>query len=111
MNAIISFLGVLALVVYSSAQIISFGSCPSPSVIPTLDPQQVRTKNRYYGIDFYIVPANICNDFNKYSGVWYENSKTFQPFEAGMDCISATYTANPDGSIGVYNQGRFNIPL
>ncbi len=43
MNAIISFLGVLALAVYSSAQIISFGSCPSPSVIPTLDPQQVRT--------------------------------------------------------------------
>lgn len=101
-------LGVLALaVVYSSAQIISFGSCPSPSVIPTLDPQQVRT----YFIDLYIISANICNDFNKYSGVWYENSKTFQPFEAGMDCISATYTANPDGSIGVYNQGRFNIPL
>lgn len=42
----------------------------------------------------------------QYAGVWYENRKYFAIFELGQSCINATYTANGDGTVGVFNQGK-----
>jgi len=45
-------------------------------------------------------------DSTKYLGTWYEYEKYFALFEFGGRCISATYTANTDGSLGVANKQR-----
>jgi len=37
-------------------------------------------------------------------GVWYEIYRIDNVFESGGKCTNATYTANPDGTVGVFNQ-------
>jgi apolipoprotein D and lipocalin family protein len=45
-------------------------------------------------------------DFNatKYLGLWYEVERNNIIFEIASKCENATYTANPNGTVGVYNQ-------
>ncbi|XP_074594631.1 apolipoprotein D-like [Brevipalpus obovatus] len=45
-------------------------------------------------------------DLNKYLGVWYEIARTDMLFEAGLDCVNATYTLRDDKNITVLNQGK-----
>lgn len=45
----------------------------------------------------------------QYAGVWYEYSKYMQGAELLQDCITATYTTNPDGSMNVFNKGRLPV--
>lgn len=40
----------------------------------------------------------------QYLGQWYEVYRSNVVFEIGSKCVNATYTANPDGSVGVWNQ-------
>jgi apolipoprotein D and lipocalin family protein len=41
----------------------------------------------------------------RYLGVWYEVMRLDHSFERDLTRVSATYTARPDGSIGVLNRG------
>ena len=51
-------------------------------------------------------PMKIAQNFNPnaYLGEWYEIARTPNFFEKGCRCISATYTAEQNDYIGVYNQ-------
>ena len=44
-------------------------------------------------------------DAERYLGRWYEIARLDHRFERGLDNISATYTARPDGGIDVLNRG------
>ncbi len=44
-------------------------------------------------------------DITRYLGTWYEIARLDHSFERGLDRVTATYTAHPDGSVGVLNQG------
>jgi len=37
-------------------------------------------------------------------GLWYEVYRSDILFEVGDRCVNATYTANSDGTVGVWNQ-------
>jgi apolipoprotein D and lipocalin family protein len=41
----------------------------------------------------------------RYLGTWYEIARLDHSFERGLEKVTATYTANPDGSIKVINTG------
>ncbi|CAF4884091.1 unnamed protein product [Rotaria sp. Silwood1] len=43
-------------------------------------------------------------DVTKYVGLWYEAYRSDIVFEIGSKCVNATYTPNPDGTVGVWNQ-------
>jgi len=55
----------------------------------------------------------ICHDLDlsRYAGVWYEqvNSKAFT-IDANLQCVTAEYSANDDGSVKVLNKGAKNAP-
>jgi lipocalin len=40
----------------------------------------------------------------QYVGLWYEIYRTNMVFQFGMKCVNATYTANADGTISMWNQ-------
>jgi len=42
-------------------------------------------------------------DLNRYVGKWYEIARYPTPFQAGCASSTANYTANEDGTIGVFN--------
>lgn len=44
-------------------------------------------------------------DVSRYLGTWYEIARLDHSFERGLDRVTATYTARPDGSVGVLNRG------
>lgn len=44
-------------------------------------------------------------DASRYTGQWYEIVRLDHSFERGLSKVSATYTANPDGTIKVLNRG------
>ena len=44
-------------------------------------------------------------DVARYLGTWYEIARLDHSYERGLDRVTATYTAHPDGSVGVLNQG------
>lgn len=44
-------------------------------------------------------------DLARYQGVWHEIARLDHTFERGLTCVSATYSANSDGSIAVLNRG------
>jgi len=46
----------------------------------------------------------ISSIFIQYVGFWYEAYRSDVIFEFGSRCVNATYTPNPDGSVGVWNQ-------
>ena len=48
-----------------------------------------------------VVPAF---DPERYLGTWYEMARLDHRFERGMSEVTAVYTANPDGSLGVVNR-------
>ena len=49
-------------------------------------------------------------DVDSYSGLWYEISRDkYTFFEALQSCVTATYTANDDGTVGVNNQAYMPI--
>jgi apolipoprotein D and lipocalin family protein len=55
----------------------------------------------------------ICQDLDlsRYMGVWYEqvNSKAFT-IDNNLQCVTAEYSANSDGSVKVSNKGTKNSP-
>ena len=44
-------------------------------------------------------------DVQRYAGRWYELARLDHSFERGMTDVSATYTAQEDGSVRVVNRG------
>lgn len=44
-------------------------------------------------------------DQERYLGIWYEIARLDHSFERGLSEVTATYRANPDGSIAVLNRG------
>lgn len=44
-------------------------------------------------------------DVQRYEGRWYELARLDHVFERGMTDVSASYTAQPDGSVRVVNRG------
>ncbi|MCF6441266.1 lipocalin family protein [Pseudoalteromonas luteoviolacea] len=44
-------------------------------------------------------------DLQRYQGTWYEIARLDHRFERGMQNVTATYTLNQDGSVGVVNRG------
>ena len=44
-------------------------------------------------------------DQERYLGAWYEIARLDHSFERGLSEVTATYRANPDGSIAVLNRG------
>jgi len=58
-------------------------------------------------------PQVACKDldFNRYKGFWYEQttSKSF-PFELGLQCVTANYSMNADGTVKVLNTGTKGSP-
>jgi len=44
-------------------------------------------------------------DLNKYQGAWYEIARLPNRFEKDLECVTATYTFNNDGTIKVLNEG------
>ena len=44
-------------------------------------------------------------DLTRYEGKWYELARLDHSFERGLSDVSATYRAQPDGSIEVVNRG------
>lgn len=44
-------------------------------------------------------------DASRYLGTWYEIARLDHSFERGLDRVTATYAARPDGSISVLNRG------
>jgi len=65
-------------IVSVNGQIPSFGRCPDLPVVSNFD-------------------------VSRYLGKWYEIEKYFAVFELGGTCISAKYTDNGNGTVGVYN--------
>lgn len=49
-------------------------------------------------------------DLGRYAGTWYEIASVKQFFSVGLVNTTATYTARPDGTIGVRNEGRYIGP-
>jgi lipocalin len=45
-------------------------------------------------------------DLNRYVGLWYEIARYRLFFDEDAVAVTATYTLNPDGTVGVLNQGR-----
>lgn len=45
-------------------------------------------------------------DLERYTGRWFELARYENAFEKGMEAVTATYTALPDGKIAVLNEGR-----
>jgi apolipoprotein D and lipocalin family protein len=46
-------------------------------------------------------------DLARYAGLWYEIARSPVPYEIGLVGVTATYTLNDDGTVGVLNRGRF----
>ncbi|MEZ5741982.1 MAG: lipocalin family protein [Burkholderiaceae bacterium] len=44
-------------------------------------------------------------DVGRYEGKWYEIARLDHRFERGLTSVSATYVAQPDGSVKVINRG------
>ncbi|CAH1116669.1 unnamed protein product [Phaedon cochleariae] len=74
----IIFAFALAFLAETYAQVPSF-SCPDVSVVQNFQP-------------------------SKYAGTWYEQKKYPFIFEIGGKCITAEYSLNPNGTVGVLNQ-------
>ncbi len=55
------------------------------------------------------VPSGITTvgsfDPERYQGTWYEIARLDHSFERGLTNVKATYTAQPDGEIEVWNRG------
>ncbi len=47
-------------------------------------------------------------DLTRYEGKWYELARLDHSFERGLSDVSATYRAQPDGSVEVINRGYDN---
>ncbi len=45
-------------------------------------------------------------DWARYAGTWHELARYDHGFERGLVAVTATYTALPEGQIGVVNAGR-----
>ena len=77
-------LGLLALLLTASALLLA--GCAS-----TLPPPRVTAVTPF--------------DVQRYAGRWYELARLDHAFERGMTDVSATYTAQADGSVRVVNRG------
>lgn len=51
--------------------------------------------------------TTVVDNFNvqRFAGRWYEIARLDHSFERGLERVSATYTLQPDGSVGVVNRG------
>ncbi|XP_065361807.1 apolipoprotein D-like [Calliphora vicina] len=79
-SKIVTFIAVLVVFATTTqAQVITSGICPC---------------------DVDVVPSF---DVSQYLGVWYEYAKYPMYFEADGVCITAEYTLQPDGNVGVKN--------
>lgn len=61
----------------------------------------------------YYARPDIAFDLTSYMGRWYQVAGTEFPYTSGQKCVSAFYTLNDDGTVGVNNtserpDGSFN---
>nr|XP_012144193.1 PREDICTED: apolipoprotein D-like isoform X1 [Megachile rotundata] len=70
---------ILMMVSVTMAQVPFLGVCPNVETMPNFD-------------------------VNKYAGKWYEVERYFAVFEFGGKCVTATYTMNDNGTIGILNK-------
>jgi len=49
-------------------------------------------------------------DLERYLGTWYEIARLPYFFERKAQCVTATYSLNPDGTVRVYNRSNFKNP-
>ena len=56
------------------------------------------------------LPAPPPVDVNDYAGLWYELGSVKLPFEWFLVNTTATYTVNPDNTVGVTNSGNYFGP-
>ncbi|XP_058804288.1 apolipoprotein D-like isoform X2 [Phymastichus coffea] len=66
------------------AQVILPGKCPAVSVKSDFDVQQ-------------------------YIGRWFEQRRYFAIFQFGLQCVTATYSANNNGTVNIVNQGTYPL--
>lgn len=64
----------------------------------------------------YYARPDVAFDLTTYLGRWYQVAGTEFPYTAGAKCVSAFYTLNGDGSVGVNNtseapDGAFNAAV
>jgi lipocalin len=52
------------------------------------------------------IPAVPAVDLPRYAGTWYEIARLDHSFERDLTHVTATYTLNGNGSVGVLNQGK-----
>ncbi len=71
----------LVLAALGSLLLTNCGSAPTPSPPPTV--------------------AKV--DLSRYAGTWHEIARLPMPFQRDGDAATATYAANPDGSLSVHN--------
>lgn len=72
---------------------------------PKVQVQETFTVPEVNNVKLHTVKKIVTKCFKliKYVGKWYEYAKYPFIFTAGGKCITATYTENPDGSVGVVN--------
>jgi hypothetical protein len=51
------------------------------------------------------LPTVDAVDLERYAGQWYEIARLPNSFEAGLKCVTATYTVLENGKVGVTNRG------
>ena len=54
------------------------------------------------------IPSVQGLDTPRYMGKWYEIARMPHSFERNMDCVTADYTLNEDGTVRVVNRGKRN---
>jgi len=54
-----------------------------------------------------VVPSSVPVDPAQFAGTYYEQGSVKQFFSIGLVNTSATYTVNPDGTLGVQNSGNY----
>jgi apolipoprotein D and lipocalin family protein len=48
-------------------------------------------------------------DLERYAGLWYEIARYPVPYQFGLVGVTATYTLNDDGTVGVVNRGHIGV--
>lgn len=78
------------------------GSCSSFQTMQKFEPQKVCHQNNA------VISADgltVILSSDQYMGKWYEIVKYPMIWELGLKCVTATYSLNKDGTVGVHNQG------
>lgn len=77
----------------------------NPTVLDNLRPALEIGAIGYFSTSPFDQYAEKNVDLSRFAGSWKEMQRINTGFQAGLSNVMATYTARPDGSIGVRNEG------